>query len=115
MTNQEFAILNENGLNVKFVLINNGSLGMVRQWQERFHNERRSSSVFDGQPDFIKLAEAYGIDAVRIMNPATVDSELEAAFAKEGPMLIEVIVSNSEHVTPMVPAGVPNDQMIGVE
>ncbi len=115
MTNQEFAILNENGLNVKFVLINNGSLGMVRQWQERFHNERRSSSVFDRQPDFIKLAEAYGIDAVRIMNPATVDSELEAAFAKEGPMLIEVIVSNSEHVTPMVPAGVPNDQMIGVE
>lgn len=115
MTNQEFAILNENGLNVKFVLINNGSLGMVRQWQERFHNERRSSSVFDRQPDFIKLAEAYGIDAVRIMNPATVDSELEAAFAKEGPMLIEVIVSNSEHVTPMVPAGVPNDQMIGVK
>lgn len=115
MTNQEFAILNENGLNVKFVLINNGSLGMVRQWQERFHNERRSSSVFDGQPDFVKLAEAYGIDAVRIMNPATVDSELEAAFAKEGPLLIEVIVSNSEQVMPMVPAGIPNDQMIGVE
>ncbi len=115
MTNQEFAILNENGLNVKFVLINNGSLGMVRQWQERFHNERRSSSVFDGQPDFVKLAEAYGIDAVRIMNPTTVDSELEAAFAKEGPLLIEVIVSNSEQVMPMVPAGIPNDQMIGVE
>lgn len=115
MTNQEFAILNKNGLNVKFVLINNGSLGMVRQWQERFHNERRSSSVFEGQPDFVKLAEAYGIDAVRIMNPATVDSELEAAFAKEGPLLIEVIVSNSEQVMPMVPAGIPNDQMIGVE
>ncbi|WP_418904812.1 biosynthetic-type acetolactate synthase large subunit [Enterococcus saccharolyticus] len=115
MTNQEFAILNENGLNVKFVLINNGSLGMVRQWQESFHNERRSSSVFSGQPDFIKLADAYGIDAVRISNPATLDDELEEAFAKEGPMLIEVIVSNTEHVMPMVPAGIPNDQMIGVE
>ncbi|MGX7195497.1 biosynthetic-type acetolactate synthase large subunit [Enterococcus olivae] len=115
MTNQEFAILNENQLNVKFVLINNGSLGMVRQWQERFHNERRSSSVFSGQPDFIKLAEAYGIDAVRISDPATLDSELEAAFENKGPMLIEVIVSNSEQVMPMVPAGIPNDQMIGVE
>ncbi len=115
MTNQEFAILNENQLNVKFVLINNGSLGMVRQWQERFHNERRSASVFSGQPDFVKLSEAYGVDAVRISDPATLDSELEAAFENKGPMLIEVIVSNSEHVMPMVPAGTPNDQMIGVE
>ena len=115
MTNQEFAILHENGLNVKFVLINNGSLGMVRQWQETFHNERRSSSVFDGQPDFVKLSEAYGVDAVRISNPDTLDAELEAAFAKPGPMLIEVIVTNSEHVMPMVPAGSPNSQMIGVK
>jgi Thiamine pyrophosphate-requiring enzymes [acetolactate synthase, pyruvate dehydrogenase (cytochrome), glyoxylate carboligase, phosphonopyruvate decarboxylase] len=115
MTNQEFAILHENGLNVKFVLINNGSLGMVRQWQETFHNERRSSSVFAGQPDFVKLSEAYGVDAVRISDPATLDTELEAAFAKEGPMLIEVIVTNTEHVMPMVPAGSPNHQMIGVK
>ncbi len=115
MTNQEFAILHENGLNVKFVLLNNGSLGMVRQWQERFHNERRSSSVFEKQPDFVKLSEAYGVDAVRISDPATLDSELEAAFAKEGPMLIEVVISTTEQVMPMVPAGIPNEQMIGVE
>lgn len=115
MTNQEFAILNEHQLNVKFVLINNRSLGMVRQWQETFHNERRSASVFANQPDFMKLAEAYGIDSVRISDPATLDSELEAAFAITGPVLIEVLVSNTEQVMPMVPAGIPNDQMIGVE
>ena len=73
------------------------------------------NSVFSGQPDFVKLSEAYGVDAVRISDPATLDSELEAAFENKGPMLIEVIVSNSEHVMPMVPAGTPNDQMIGVE
>ncbi|WP_230406890.1 biosynthetic-type acetolactate synthase large subunit [Blautia liquoris] len=113
MTNQEFAILNENHLNVKFILINNRSLGMVRQWQESFYNERRSASVFKNQPDFVKLSEAYGIKAVRISDPLTLDAQLEEAFSYEGPILIEVMTSSTEQVMPMVPAGMPNDQMIG--
>lgn len=115
MTNQELAILNLNNLDIKFVLLNNHSLGMVRQWQETFFNQRRSRSVFDEQPDFMKLAEAYGISSTKISDPATLSEDLATAFSVKGPMLIEVVVSDKEHVLPMVPAGMPNDQMLGVD
>ena len=115
MTNQELAILNENGLDIKFVLLNNSSLGMVRQWQEAFFNERRSKSVFSSQPDFIKMAEAYGIAGVRITDPQQLEEQLTAAFKIKGPVLIEVVTSTTEHVLPMVPPGQANDRMIGVE
>lgn len=115
MTNQELDILNENNLNVVFILMNNCSLGMVRQWQERFHNERRSGSVFRRQPDFVKLVEAYGIKASRLADPNTFDEDLEKAFTYEGPQVIEVSISSTEQVMPMVPSGAPNNQMIGVE
>ncbi|WP_086349105.1 biosynthetic-type acetolactate synthase large subunit [Candidatus Enterococcus clewellii] len=115
MTNQEMAILHEYDLPIKIVLLNNQSLGMVRQWQESFFNQRRSESVFKSQPDFIKLSEAYGVKAVQISDPDTVEEELKQAFEEKGPMLIEVRVSQSEHVLPMVPAGKPNYQMLGVE
>ncbi len=115
MTNQELAILNIYNLDIKFVLMNNHSLGMVRQWQERFFNERRSQSVMDDQPDFMKLAEAYGISGMKISEPCKLDEQLREAFATEGPMLIEVIVDNREQVLPMIPAGQPNDHMLGVE
>ncbi len=84
MTNQEFAILNEYGLNVKFVLLNNCSLGMVRQWQETFHGKRRSASVFAQQPDFVKLAQAYGIEGCRIDAPEQLADQLAAAFSQAG-------------------------------
>ncbi|WP_430621486.1 biosynthetic-type acetolactate synthase large subunit [Enterococcus sp. DIV0800] len=115
MTNQELAILNQNDLDIKFILLNNRSLGMVRQWQETFFNERRSQSVFNEQPDFMKMAEAYGIAGRKISNPATLEVELTEAFATAGPMLIEVMICNREHVLPMIPAGMPNDQMLGVD
>lgn len=115
MTNQELAILNENNLDIKFILLNNSSLGMVRQWQEAFYNERRSKSVFSSQPDFIKLAEAYGIAGVRITEPEKLSEQLTQAFAQKGPVVIEVVTSTTEHVLPMVPPGQANDRMIGVE
>ncbi|OJG35220.1 acetolactate synthase, large subunit, biosynthetic type [Enterococcus devriesei] len=115
MTNQELAILNQNNLDIKFILLNNRSLGMVRQWQETFFNERRSQSVFNEQPDFMKMAEAYGIAGRKISNPATLEAELTEGFATAGPMLIEVMICNREHVLPMIPAGMPNDQMLGVD
>nr|WP_251867485.1 biosynthetic-type acetolactate synthase large subunit [Enterococcus malodoratus] len=115
MTNQELAILNQNNLDIKFVLMNNQSLGMVRQWQEKFFNERRSQSVFHEQPDFMKMAEAYGIANKKITEPNNLEKELTEAFATPGPMLIEVMICNREHVLPMIPAGMPNDQMLGVD
>jgi acetolactate synthase large subunit len=115
MTNQELAILNQNNLDIKFVLLNNQSLGMVRQWQEKFFNERRSQSVFHEQPDFMKMAEAYGIGSKKITDPTTLEKDLQEAFATAGPMLIEVMICNKEHVLPMIPAGMPNDQMLGVD
>lgn len=115
MTNQEMALLNEFQLNVKFILINNSSLGMVRQWQESFHQNRRSASVFTNHPDFIKLAEAYGIKGTKLSDPSTFEKDMEEAFAYKGPQLIEVVVSSSEHVLPMIPSGMPNHKMIGVK
>lgn len=115
MTNQEMAILVENNLSIKFVLLNNRSLGMVRQWQERFFNERRSRSEFTHQPNFCKIAEAYDLASFKITEPENLMEQLQEAFSCEGPALIEVLVDNREHVLPMVPAGQPNDQMLGVE
>lgn len=115
MTNQELAILNVYNIPIKIVILNNRSLGMVRQWQESFFGERRSESVFETQPDFVKMAEAYHIKGIRIEDPETVEAELTEAFKETGPLLIEVMVSPTEHVLPMVPAGKANYQMLGVD
>lgn len=115
MTNQELAILNEYTIPIKIVILNNQSLGMVRQWQESFFNGRRSESVFTSQPDFVKMAEAYHIKGIRIDDPETVEADLTEAFKETGPLLIEVMVSQTEHVLPMVPAGKANYQMLGVD
>ncbi|MFD2304944.1 biosynthetic-type acetolactate synthase large subunit [Enterococcus termitis] len=115
MTNQELAILNEYNIPIKIVILNNQSLGMVRQWQESFFNGRRSESVFSSQPDFVKMAEAYHIKGVRIDDPTTLENDLTTIFKETGPVLIEVMVSPTEHVLPMVPAGKANYQMLGVE
>lgn len=114
MTNQEMAILNENNLNIKIVLINNGTLGMVKQWQDKFYNHRFSHSVFNGQPDFQKLSEAYGVKGFLIEDPNTLESKLDDAFAYEGPALIEVRISPKEPVLPMIPSGKANHEMEGV-
>lgn len=115
MTNQELAILNEYDLPIKIIMLNNHSLGMVRQWQEAFFNGRRSESVFTTQPDFLKMAEAYHISGTRLSDPKTFSEAFAAALKKRGPQLIEVEVCSREHVLPMVPAGSPNYRMLGVK
>lgn len=114
MTNQEMAILNEYGLDIKIVLINNGTLGMVKQWQDKFFKQRFSHSVFNGQPDFQQLSEAYGVKAFLVDDPKTLEADLDAAFAHKGPALIEVRISPKEPVLPMVPSGKANNEMEGV-
>lgn len=114
MTNQELAILNGYGVPIKVVLINNHSLGMVRQWQESFYDERRSQSTFDDEPNFQLLAEAYKIAHYQFSNPATLAEDLQV-IKENKPMLIELHISNAEHVLPMVPAGKANHEMLGVK
>ncbi|MGT2949120.1 acetolactate synthase large subunit [Streptococcus devriesei] len=113
MTNQELAILNGYGVPIKVVLINNHSLGMVRQWQESFYDERRSESTFDDEPNFQLLAESYGISHYKFSDPMTLEKDLEVILENK-PMLIEVNISNREHVYPMVPSGKSNAEMLGV-
>lgn len=113
MTNQELAILNGYGVPIKIVLINNHSLGMVRQWQESFYDEHRSESTFDDEPNFQLLAEAYGISHYKFTDPKTIEEDLSVILEKR-PILIEVSISNREHVYPMVPSGKSNSEMLGV-
>lgn len=113
MTNQELALLNGYGVPIKVVLMNNHSLGMVRQWQESFYDEHRSESTFDDEPNFQLLAEAYGVSHYKFTNPNTLENDL-TIITENRPMLIEVAISNREHVYPMVPSGKSNSEMLGV-
>ena len=114
MTNQELAILNIYKIPIKVIMLNNHSLGMVRQWQEAFYDGRTSESVFDSLPDFQLMAQAYGIKNYKFDNPETLEKDLEVIVEDE-PMFIEVDISRKEHVLPMVPAGKSNHEMLGVK
>lgn len=114
MTNQELAILNIYKVPIKVVMLNNHSLGMVRQWQEAFYDGRTSESVFDSLPDFQLMAQAYGIKNYKFDDPDSLDKDLEV-ITENVPMFIEVDISRKEHVLPMVPAGKSNHEMLGVK
>ena len=114
MTNQELAILNIYKVPIKVVMLNNHSLGMVRQCQESFYEGRTSESVFDTLPDFQLMAQAYGIKNYKFDNPETLAQDLEV-ITEDVPMLIEVDISRKEQVLPMVPAGKSNHEMLGVK
>ncbi len=109
---QEMATLAENNLPVKIVLFNNGFLGMVRQWQEIFHDNRYSQVQFKKNPDFCLLAKAYGIDSFRVERADQLGPILDQALAIQGPALIDVHVQEEENVFPMVPPGESVEKMI---
>ncbi len=104
MTLQEMVTLTEEKLPVKIALINNGHLGMVKQWQEMYFDGHLKAVPVDG-PDFIKLAEAYGVSAVRVTEHEEVLPALRQAQAHDGPFLVEFVVDSSTNVYPMVPPG----------
>lgn len=130
MNIQELATIALNRIGVKVVILNNGYLGMVRQWQDMFYGRRRSSTCLrkDGEacddcgnprncgrrylPDFVALAAAYDIPAFRAETPAEVERVLRAGIDTEGPALMEFLVSEDENVFPMVPAGRPLSEII---
>jgi len=114
MMSQELATIRQYGLPVKIALINNQYLGMVRQWQELFFGRRYShTDIADGGPDFIKLADAYGIKGIRVEKPEEVRPALELAFNTPEAFLIEFVVEREENVFPMVPAGGSLNKMLG--
>jgi len=105
MTAQELATAVQYGLDVKVVIMNNGFLGMVRQWQELFYDRAYSHVNMQFSPDFVKLAEAYGASGFRATRPDELRSVLETAFATPGPVVVDVVVSEEENVYPMIPPG----------
>lgn len=104
MTIQELGTIAQENLAVKIAILNNGFLGMVRQWQELFYQRRYIATPLSG-PDFVKVAEAYGIAAMRVTDKLMVTSAIEKAMAYEGPFLIDFQVEPEENVYPMVPPG----------
>jgi acetolactate synthase-1/2/3 large subunit len=111
MTQAELATAVQEGANINIAILNNSYLGMVRQWQEFFF-EKRYSAVYLKNPDFVKLAEAYGIPARKITCREEVADAVEFARKTEGPTLLEFVVEMEEAVFPMVPAGADLDAML---
>jgi acetolactate synthase I/II/III large subunit len=114
MNSQEMATAAIEKLPVKVVILNNGFLGMVRQWQELFYDHRYASSVLPQDcPDFVKLADAYGWLGVRVTDPEQLDAALQAVFDHDGPALVDCRVVAEENVFPMVAPGGSIDEMLG--
>ena len=113
MNSQEFATLAEYSIPVKTVILNNGYLGMVRQWQELFWGRRYSHVDMGKFPDFVKLAEAYGATGVRLDDKRTLVDDLRAAFKTEGPVIVDVKVTREENTYPMIAPGAPARDMVG--
>ena len=115
MNSQELQTIAEHKLPIKMVIINNQTLGMVRQWQELFYNERYSHSLMPNQPDFVKLAEAYGIKGYKINSNEEADSILNEVLHNDEPVLLDFRVEPKECVYPMIPAGKGLHEMEGVK
>ncbi len=115
MNIQELGTLAQYGINVKTVIVNNGWQGMVRQWQETFYGERYSSSNMEvGMPDFIMLAQAYGVKGIKVNHRDELKDAIAEMLAHNGPVLMDVRVKRDENCYPMVAPGKSNAQMIGL-
>ena len=110
---RELATLAEEGLNVKIVLMNNNSLGLVYQQQNLFYGKRVFASKYRGAPDFLKIAEGFGVAGVDLDTAANPRAALTQALHAPGPCLIHVSIDREEFVYPMVPPGAANTEMIG--
>ncbi len=112
MNIQEMATAVENKLPVKILILNNCNLGMVRQWQELFYQKNYSFTNMQAQPDFVKLAEAYGAEGYRITETKDLESTLAIALASPNTAIIDVAIEREENVSPIVPAGAALDEML---
>ncbi|MED1202280.1 biosynthetic-type acetolactate synthase large subunit [Heyndrickxia acidicola] len=115
MTLQELSVIRERNLPVKIIIVNNGALGMVRQWQEEFYEKRYSESLLYTQPDFVKLAESYGIRGFKVETQEELIVTLPEVFDCDGPVLVDCSVLQQENVYPMIAPGKGLHEMIGVK
>jgi acetolactate synthase-1/2/3 large subunit len=113
MTCQELATAVEHDIDVKVFIMNNGYLGMVRQWQELFWDKRYSSVDMGTSPDWVKLAEAFGARGMRVDQDADVEDAMREAIDTEGPVVLDVRVRKEENCYPMIPAGAAARDMVG--
>jgi acetolactate synthase-1/2/3 large subunit len=113
MNAQELATCAEHGIPVKVFILNNGYLGMVRQWQELFWDRRYSQVDMGQHPDFVKLAEAYGATGIRLDDKASLDEGVKQALATKGPVVVDVRVTREENVYPMIAPGQAARDMVG--
>ncbi len=116
MNSQELATAVVNDIPVKVAILNNGCLGMVRQWQELFFEKRYSATILGRtSPDFVKLAEAYGALGLRATKPSEVEPVIRAALSSDRPTIMDFIVNPAEKVSPMVPAGATLSEILELE
>jgi acetolactate synthase-1/2/3 large subunit len=113
MNAQELATCAQNNIPIKVFIMNNGYLGMVRQWQELFWDGKYSHVDMGEFPDFVKLAEAYGVTAMRLTDKTTLVEDMKTAIATPGPVLVDVRVTREENTYPMIPAGSAAREMVG--
>ncbi|MBP2080050.1 acetolactate synthase-1/2/3 large subunit [Oceanobacillus polygoni] len=114
MTLQELSVIKQRNLPVKVIIVNNEALGMVRQWQESFYEERYSESLLSENPDFVKLAESYGVRGVKVDQEADVIPTLQEIFAYDGPVVADFRVVRQTCVYPMIAPGKGIHEMVGV-
>ena len=115
MNMQEIGTAVQYRLPVKQFILNNERLGMVRQWQELLHGERYSHSWSDALPDFVKLAEAYGIKGIRCEDPMKLDDAISEMLQYQGPVIFDCLVERHENCFPMIPSGKPHNEMLLAE
>jgi len=115
MSTQELAVIREMNLPIKIAIFNNQSLGMVRQWQEIFYQERYSHSKISSQPSFVKLADAYGIKAYEITSESEAEAILAEVMNDKEPVLLDFRVAENENVYPMIAPGKGLHEMVGVK
>ncbi|RKL65613.1 acetolactate synthase, large subunit, biosynthetic type [Salipaludibacillus neizhouensis] len=115
MTLQELSVLQERNLPVKIIIVNNGALGMVRQWQESFYDKRYSESLMSVQPDFVMLANSYSVRGMKIETQAEFMKVFPEVMAYDGPVLMDCRVLQEENVFPMIAPGKGIHEMIGVK
>ena len=112
MTMAELATIAENNIPVKFAIINNNYLGMVRQWQQFYYDSDYVATGYTGNPDFVKLAEAFGIMGIRVTDKIQVRPSIEQANAHDGPVVVDFVVEEEENVYPMIKAGGTIDDLM---
>jgi len=112
MNMQELGTIKQYGLPVKIIILNNRYMGMVRQWQELVYSSRESQSYMQSLPDFVKLAECFGIKGMRCENPAELEDKFKEMLAHNGPVLFDCVVEKSENVFPMIPAGAAHNEIL---